>query len=218
MPTKKTTEVTEYKQTAADKKQVAILDKCKAGIAELREAFTWEPKKLDEMLVHVEEREVVMGAKKKLTETRTAITAAHKEAKAPYLEMTRVIDGVKNTLIDDVKAIELPLDEAIARRKKQEEEAAKKAQQAKEMAANAETDRLRQMLIDAGIDPDADAPKAAGFEEAQVTFTATTKTQNDALKKLLTVKGFRQLAIDKNGTAYVLEVTVKRSEIDEGEE
>jgi len=216
--TTKTTEVTEYKQTAADKKQLAVLNQCGKGIAELRKAFTWSDEKLDEMLVHVEECKVVTGAKKKLTETRTAITAAHKEAKQPYLEMGRTIDDTKKKLIDEILLIEAPLDAAVARRKEKEEAEAKAAQRKKDLEAQSETDRLRQLLIDAGIDPDADAPKKAGFEDAQVTFTASTKVHNDAIKKLVGVKEFRKLIIDGNGTAYTLEVTVKRSEIDEGDE
>lgn len=216
--TAKKTEVAEYTQTAADKKQVAVLNQCAKGIAELKKAFTWTPEKLDEMLVHVDEQEVVKGAKKKLTETRTAIVAAHKEAKAPYLEMGRIIDGLRTTLTNEIIAIEAPLDEAMARRKKKEEDEAKAAQKAKDLAAQSETDRLRQMLLDAGIDPDADAPKPAGFEEAQVTFTASTKVHNDAIKKLVGAKEFRKLVIDKNGTAYVLEVTVKRSEIEQADD
>lgn len=218
MPTAKK-EVAPFKPTtAADKKAVALVETFKVQIAELKEQLTWEPEKLDAMLLHVEEKEVVKGAKTKCTNMRTAITNAHKEAKNPYLQMGKLIDGIKNECIALVRDIEVPIDEAYARRKEEEEKQAKLEQEKKDKAANEETERLRQILIANGIDPDAEENQPAEFEEKTVTLSVSEKNHIEGLKKLLGPKLFRQMVVDGNGTAYNLEVTVKRSEIDDGDE
>lgn len=208
-------EVVEYKQTPADKKAIALVDSFKTQIAELKEQLTWDDEKLDSMLAHVDEQAVVKGAKTKCTNMRTAITKAHKDAKAPYLHMGKLIDGIKNECIKLVQEIEQPIDSAVARRKEQEEKQAKIEQAKKDAEANAELARMREMLIANGIDPDAEQP--AQFEEKTITLSASEKYHIDGLKKLLGTKLFRQMVVDGNGTAYNLEVTVRRSEIDEGE-
>lgn len=210
MATKKApaTEV-EYKLTTIDKRQVAVMEEWSAKIAELAEQLTWDDEKLDAMLLHVEEQEVVKGAKTKCTNMRTAITEAHKTAKAPYLSMGKLLDGMKNKMIADVQAIEAPLDAAILRRKQREEEAAKKAAEAKRAKEKTELDRLRELLIQNGIDPDADAPKEAEFEEMQLTFTADD-SHNKALSSLLGSRQFRKLLFGTDGEEYELEVNVKR--------
>ena len=223
MATKKTpaTEV-EYKLTTVDKRQVAIMEEWDAQIAELREQLTWDDEKLDAMLLHVEEQEVVKGAKTKCTNMRTSITNAHKDAKAPYLAMGKILDTMKNKMIADVQAIEAPLDAAILRRKQREEEAAKKAADAKRAKELSEIDRLREKLLAAGIDPDEDAPVEPEFEEMVITFTADD-SHSKGLSTLLGSRQFRKLAIGSGGEEYELEVTIKRvgilpEEVEEEEE
>lgn len=212
-----TKEVVEYKQTAADKKAIALVDSFKTQIAELKEQLTWEPEKLEAMLSHVDEQAVVKGAKTKCTNMRTAITKAHKEAKSPYLQMGKLIDGIKNECNKLVQEIELPIDTAVAKRKQEEEQQAKLEQAKKDAEANAEVARMREMLVANGIDPDAAENQPAQFEEKAITITVGDAAQLASIKKLLGVKLFRSMVVDAKGTAYNLEVTVKRSEIDEGE-
>lgn len=193
-------------------KVVVKLDKFNAQIVELEKKFGWDDEKLDAMLVHVDEKAVVEGAKKTCTQLRTAITAEHKEQKAPYLAVTRALDGALKTAIEKVKKIEAPLDAAVLRRKKADEEAAKKAQAEKQSAAEAEIARLKAKLREAGVDEE---EIERDFEEKSIIFTVDTATQVKNLKALIGAKQFKELQFDDHGQPYVLKVTVTRDKYDE---
>jgi len=193
-------------------KVVVSLAKFDAQIVQLAEKFGWSDEKLDEMLVHVDEKAVVEGAKKTCTELRTAITNQHKEVKAPYLVVTKAIDEAKNKAIASVKKIEAPLDAAVLRRKKADEEAAKQAQAKKQTEAEAEIERLKAKLRAAGVE---DEEIERGFEEKSLIMTIETATQVKNLKALVGAKQFKELQFDDHGQPYVLKVTVTRDSYDE---
>jgi nucleotide-binding universal stress UspA family protein len=193
-------------------KVTVSLAKFDAQIVQLEKKFGWSDEKLDEMLVHVDEKAVVEGAKKTCTELRTSITNQHKEVKAPYLVVTKAIDEAKNKAIAAVKKIEAPLDAAVLRRKKADEEAAKKAQAEKESEQEKEIARLKAKLAEAGV---AEEEIERGFEEKALILTIETATQVKNLKALVGAKQFKELQFDEHGQPYVLKVTVTRDKFDE---
>lgn len=197
---------------ALQPEKVAIsLVKFEAQAAELAAKFNWDDEKLDAMLVHVDEQEVVKGAKKTCTQLRTAIAAEHKELKAPYLAVGKALDGAKKKATEAIQAIEAPLDAAVARRKKADEDAAKAAQAAKDKEKDDEIARLKAQLEAAGLGDRADKK----FEDKTLVLTVETATQVKHLKALVGAKQFKELQFDEQGQPYVLKVTVTRDSYDE---
>lgn len=193
-------------------KVVVKLDKFNAQIVELEKKFGWDDEKLDAMLVHVDEKAVVEGAKKTCTQLRTTITGVHKEQKAPYLAVTRALDAALKEAIESVKKIEAPLDAAVLRRKKADEEAAQKAQAKKQTEAEAEIERLKAKLREVGVEEEEIERE---FEDKSIILTIDTATQVKHLKALIGPKHFRELQFDDHGQPYVLKVTVTRDKYDE---
>lgn len=193
-------------------KHVVVFDKTEKGLAELEERFGWDDEKLDQMLVHVEEQEVVKGAKKTLTALRTELEATKKDAKKPYLDAGRAIENKYKEVLARVKAVEAPIDAAIARRKKADDDAAKAAQAKKDKEKDARIAELEAQLKAAG--QTVEAPPE--FEAKEVTLSLATAKQVKAAKDLFTAKVVNELLIDGNGQAYELKVTVTRSEFSDG--
>lgn len=193
-------------------KIVVKLDKFNAKIVQLEEKFGWDDEKLDAMLVHVDEKAVVEGAKKTCTQLRTAITAEHKDLKAPYLEVGRALDKALKDAIAKIKKIEAPLDAAVDRRKKADEEAAKKAQAEKQSAIEAENARLKEKLRALGVEEE---EIERDFEEKSLILTIETAAHVKNLKALIGAKQFKELQFDEHGQPYVLKVTVTRDSYDE---
>ncbi|MFG1559536.1 hypothetical protein ABMA68_16315 [Halobacteriovorax sp. FRX-2] len=194
------------------RKDVVVFDQTEKGLAELEERFGWDDEKLDSMLVHVEEQEVVKGAKKTLTSLRTDLENVKKEAKKPYLDAGKAIEDKYKEVLARVKKIEAPIDAAIARRKKADDDAAKAAQAKKDAEKDARIAELEAQLKAAG--QDIAAPPE--FEPKEVVLSLATAKQVKAAKELFTAKVINDLLIDSEGQAYELKVTVSRSEFSEG--
>lgn len=186
----------------ATKKEVTPFTQTQADIADIKARFNWTPEQLDKMLVHVDEKKVVDGAKKTCTSMRTALTKVHKEAKAPILAAGKALDAEKKELEEAIKAVEAPIDAAIKRRK-----------DADEASKDDEIARLKAQLAEAQGALDVNGIKEPDFHPEEVKVTLRTAKQRDALKSLITAKQLSGLLEDKEGTRYSLEITVARKEI-----
>lgn len=192
--------------TAPKVTELTKFDPIEAGLKGLEEKFTWPEEKLDAMLAHVDEQEVVKGAKKTLTSTRTALTKAKNDAKKPYLDAGKVIEAKFKEIAKRIADIEAPIDAAIKRRKDADDNAAKDAQAERIAELEAQLEAQSEALKENDV-------KVAEFEEKQVTLTLTDK-HYPILRELLGRKAFKELQYDADGNSYTLQVTVRRSELD----
>lgn len=186
------------------KAEVALFSATEKTLAEIKVRFNWTPEKLDAMLAHVDEQEVVKGAKKTCTELRTALTKAHKDVKAPILAEGKRIDNEKKRIEALIRAVEQPLDDAIARRKSKED-----------ADKDAEIARLKAQLAEANGTMEEAGINLQQFEAKELKVTLMTAKQYAALEGLLPKKTIKELRFDEKGTPYVLELVVRRASVDE---
>ena len=201
------------KKEAPKVTELTKFDPIQAGLDGLAKQFTWTAEQLDKMLVHVDEKEVVMGAKKTLTATRTALSKAKTDAKKPYLDAGKVIEAKYKEIEKAIKAIEGPIDEAIARRKTKDEADAKQAQADKD----AEIAELKRQLAEANGTLAEEGIAPVEFEEKTLQLSITTSEQFKALRTLIGRDAMNSLQFDAAGNSYLLSITITRTEFDKEE-
>lgn len=140
--------------------------------------------------------------------TRTKLAAAHKDAKAPWLAATRALDGRLKELTAQVQELEAPVKRAIDEEAGREAKLLAEANAAKLRELEAENERLRALAAQH------DVPTAA-MEEKQVVLTIKGRDSAKLAKELFTPEVYDSIKTGEDSTPYVLELVLRRKEIQE---
>jgi len=195
----------------AKKNAVVDLSKSEAGIIALAEKHAYTPEQLDALLPTIEGNKEVKAAKKELTSTRTALTALHKELKAPIVAAGKLLDAQKKDLNAKVLEIEKPIDAAIARHQEAQANDALAEQAAEIAALKAQLAKKETIIEEAHItEVGGECPaEESDFEYKQLCTTAKNRSEVGYLNKLFGVDAVEDL---KQGGKYGVELVLRRVE------
>lgn len=178
------------------------------GIGEV--AKSWEvfldktPEQLVTLVSTIKGQALAKQHIKECSSLRSALDRAHKDAKAPFLNIGRQLDSLLKTAKEQVLEYEAPIKAAIATYEGQQAAAAAKAQATKLAELEAENAKMKALLEKAEVIPE--------FEAAQVVRTIQGRDAYTAAKQLFG-DAYNEVKTDANGTNYLLEVVLRRKEV-----
>lgn len=197
-----------------DKATGVITTAQQSGIGELEQSYLAltkdaTPEALALMAATIEGNAAMKGFLKQCSTLRSAIDRAHKEAKGPFLDATRALDA-------KLKEMKLPIEEREAVVKQaiktfEDSEAAEAAAKQRELEARlaeaeAELAKYKQVTEEAGV--------THPFIDRSVVVTVRGKPAYEAAVSLFG-DAYDEVKTDENGVNYVLEVVLRRKEIQE---
>lgn len=135
---------------------------------------------------------------------RTKLAAAHKDAKAPWLAATRALDGRLKELTAQVQELEAPVKRAIDEEAGREAKLLAEANAAKLRELEAENAELRGRLEEENVIPP--------FKDKSVVVVVRGRDASNAARTLFG-DAYDEVKTDEHGVNYVLEVVLRRMEI-----
>lgn len=142
---------------------------------------------------------------KQCSSTRSALTAAHKEAKAPWLEATRKLDAALKAETEKVTELESKVQAALKAEADAVLKREQEAQAARLAELEAENAKLRQVLEKENVIPP--------MVNKEVVMVVRGRAISQAARSIFTDDIYDEVKTDENGVAYTLEVVLRRKEV-----
>lgn len=139
---------------------------------------------------------------------RNKLTAAHKDAKAPWWAACKALDGKLKELTAVVQELEAPAKRALDEEAGREAKLLAEANAAKLRELEAENQRLRELATQHDV-------PTASLEEKEVVLTIRGRDSARLARELFTDEVYVDLKQGEDGTPYVLELVLRRKEIQE---
>lgn len=175
------------------------------GIADIKEAFDSLPSTTLAMYAStIDGNAHIKAIIKQCSGLRSALTRAHKDAKAPFWDACKTLDAKLKELNEEVLKYETPLKEGLAAYDNNQAKAAADAQAARLAELEAENAKLRQHLEKQDVIPP--------FEDRKVSLLVRGREAAQAARALFG-DSYDEVKTDERGVNYVLEVTLQRKEI-----
>lgn len=137
---------------------------------------------------------------------RTALDRAHKDAKAPFWDACKALDGKLKECKAGVESMEAPVKQALLDYENKQAQAAADAQAARLAELEAENAKLRGRLEEENVIPP--------FKDKSVTVAVRGRDASNAARTLFG-DAYDEVKTDEHGVNYVLEVVLRRKEIQE---
>lgn len=183
-----------------------IITPYNAGIDEIREqSLIISDGNMVEYAATIDGNKHMKTFLKQCSTLRSALDRAHKDAKAPFLEATRAIDGKLRELKGAVESLESPVKTALADYDNKQAALAKQAQDARVAELEAEVAKLRGRLEEENVIPP--------FEDRQAVVVVRGRESAQAARVLFGDSGYDEVKTDERGVNYILEVVLRRKEI-----
>lgn len=142
---------------------------------------------------------------KQCSSLRTALDRAHKDAKAPFWDACKTLDAKLKALKGIVETFEEPAKVALATYENKQAKLAADAQAARLAELEAENAKLRGRLEEENVIPP--------FEDKQAVVTVRGRESAQAARTLFGDSGYDEVKTDERGVNYILEVVLRRKEI-----
>lgn len=138
---------------------------------------------------------------------RTALDRAHKDAKAPFWDACKALDAKLKECKAGVESMEAPVKKALLDYENKQAKAAAEAQAARLAELEAENAKLRVRLEEENVIPP--------FEARQIVITVYGRQAAQDARNLFGDSAYEEVKTDEHGVNYVLEVVLRRKEIQE---
>lgn len=173
-------------------------------LAQLEEEFKALPTgaELEALATTIKGNEQLKALKKQCSSLRTALTSAHKDAKAPWLDATRKLDARLKELTEQVKKVEDPVAAALQAEADKAAKLLADANAAKLAELEVENAALKAKLVQENVMP--------LMEAKQVVVVIRGRESSKAARALFTDDVYDELKTDAQGTPYTLEVVLRR--------
>lgn len=137
---------------------------------------------------------------------RTALDRAHKDAKAPFWDACKALDAKLKECKAGVESMEAPVKQALLDYENKQAKAAADAQAARLAELEAENAKLRGRLEEENVIPP--------FKDKSVVVAVRGRDASNAARTLFG-DAYDEVKTDEHGVNYVLEVVLRRKEIQE---